>query len=64
VVALVWRALLAGFLATCLTGSIIGALPDALFGIAAPRASSAPRPPLSLRPDLFRAPQAPPELRR
>jgi CNT family concentrative nucleoside transporter len=64
VFALVWRALLAGFLATCLTGSIIGALPDALFGIAAPRASSAPRPPLSLRPDLFRAPQAPPELRR
>jgi concentrative nucleoside transporter, CNT family len=33
VFALVWKALLAGFLATCMTASIVGALPDALFGI-------------------------------
>ena len=42
VFALIWRALIAGFLATCLTGSIVGALPDALFGapaIMAPHAA-------------------------
>ncbi len=33
VFALVWKALLAGFLATCMTASIVGALPDALFGV-------------------------------
>jgi CNT family concentrative nucleoside transporter len=32
VIALVWKALLAGFLATCMTASIIGALPAGLFG--------------------------------
>ena len=32
VIALVWKALLAGFLATCMTASIIGALPVGLFG--------------------------------
>jgi CNT family concentrative nucleoside transporter len=32
VIALVWKAMLAGFLATCMTASIIGALPSALFG--------------------------------
>jgi len=32
VIALVWKALLAGFLATCMTASIIGAMPAALFG--------------------------------
>ena len=31
VFALVWRALVAGFLAACMTASIVGALPDALF---------------------------------
>ena len=31
VIALVWKALLAGFLATCMTASIIGAMPSALF---------------------------------
>ncbi len=30
---LVWRALAAGFLATCMTGALVGALPAALFGI-------------------------------
>jgi CNT family concentrative nucleoside transporter len=33
VFALVWRALMAGFLATCMTGALIGALPNALFGM-------------------------------
>ena len=33
---MVWRALMAGFLATCMTASVIGALPDALFGITPP----------------------------
>ncbi|HEX4183911.1 MAG TPA: nucleoside transporter C-terminal domain-containing protein [Caulobacteraceae bacterium] len=32
VVSLVWKAMLAGFLATCMTASIIGALPQGLFG--------------------------------
>ena len=30
--ALVWKALLAGFLATCMTASVIGLMPPALFG--------------------------------
>ena len=33
VFALVWRALVAGFLATCMTGALVGALPGALFGL-------------------------------
>jgi CNT family concentrative nucleoside transporter len=32
VIGLVWKALAAGFLATCMTASMIGALPAALFG--------------------------------
>ncbi|WP_158918423.1 NupC/NupG family nucleoside CNT transporter [Caulobacter sp. S45] len=32
---LVWRALMAGFLATCMTGALIGALPNVLFGVKA-----------------------------
>jgi concentrative nucleoside transporter, CNT family len=32
VIALVWKAMAAGFLATCMTASIVGALPQALFG--------------------------------
>ncbi len=32
VLALVWKALLAGFLATCMTASVVGAMPPALFG--------------------------------
>jgi concentrative nucleoside transporter, CNT family len=32
VIGLVWKAMMAGFLATCMTASIIGALPAALFG--------------------------------
>jgi concentrative nucleoside transporter, CNT family len=35
VFSMVWKALAAGFLATCLTASIVGALPDALFGLGA-----------------------------
>ena len=31
VIGLVWKAMLAGFLATCMTASIVGALPSALF---------------------------------
>jgi CNT family concentrative nucleoside transporter len=31
VLSLIWKALMAGFLATCMTASIIGALPSALF---------------------------------
>jgi CNT family concentrative nucleoside transporter len=33
VIQLVWKALLAGFLATCMTGALVGALPRALFGL-------------------------------
>lgn len=32
VVGMVWKAMLAGFLATCLTASVVGAMPPALFG--------------------------------
>jgi CNT family concentrative nucleoside transporter len=32
VIDLSWRALYAGFLATCMTASIVGAMPGALFG--------------------------------
>ena len=32
--ALVWKALMAGFLATCMTASVVGALPAGLFGAA------------------------------
>ena len=34
VFALVWKALLAGFLATCMTAALVGVLPPALFGLA------------------------------
>jgi len=33
VLSLVWKAMMAGFLATCLTGSLIGLMPRALFGL-------------------------------
>jgi CNT family concentrative nucleoside transporter len=32
IVGMVWKAMLAGFLATCLTASVVGAMPPALFG--------------------------------
>lgn len=32
VISLVWKALAAGFLATCMTASVVGAMPSALFG--------------------------------
>ena len=33
VLGLVWKAMMAGFLATCLTGSLVGLMPRALFGL-------------------------------
>ena len=32
IVGMVWKAMMAGFLATCLTASIVGLLPAGLFG--------------------------------
>jgi CNT family concentrative nucleoside transporter len=32
IISLVWKALLAGFLATCMTAAIVGSLPRELFG--------------------------------
>jgi CNT family concentrative nucleoside transporter len=32
IVGMVWKAMMAGFLATCLTASIVGLLPAYLFG--------------------------------
>jgi CNT family concentrative nucleoside transporter len=32
IVGMVWKAMLAGFLATCLTASVVGAMPEGLFG--------------------------------
>jgi len=32
VMSLVWKAMIAGFLATCMTASVVGAMPAALFG--------------------------------
>ena len=43
VFSLVWKALLAGFLATCMTASMVGALPDALFGVTPAAPPTAPR---------------------
>ena len=33
IIGMMWRALLAGFLATIMTGSLIGALPSSLFAL-------------------------------
>jgi CNT family concentrative nucleoside transporter len=30
---MVWKALLAGFLATCMTGALVGVMPRELFGL-------------------------------
>ncbi len=35
VIGMVWKALLAGFLATCMTAAVVGAMPRELFGISA-----------------------------
>ena len=43
VFSLVWKALLAGFLATCMTASMVGVLPDALFGVTPAAPPTAPR---------------------
>ncbi len=43
VLALVWRALLAGFLATCMTASMVGAMPQALFDTHAPAEAVSPK---------------------
>jgi CNT family concentrative nucleoside transporter len=32
IIGMVWKALLAGFLATCMTGALVGAMPRELFG--------------------------------
>lgn len=32
VIGMVWRALIAGFLATCMTASVVGAVPAQVFG--------------------------------
>ncbi len=45
VFSLVWKALLAGFLATCMTASMVGVLPDALFGLQPGLATTAGPPP-------------------
>lgn len=38
--ALIWKSLLAGFLATCLTGATVGAMPRELFGLTPPAAAA------------------------
>jgi CNT family concentrative nucleoside transporter len=46
VIGMVWKALLGGFLATCMTAAVVGAMPRELFGIApdaAPAAVEAPK---------------------
>jgi len=46
VIGMVWKALLGGFLATCMTAAVVGAMPRELFGIApdaAPAAAEAPK---------------------
>jgi hypothetical protein len=32
IMGMVWKAMMAGFLATCLTASVVGAMPSELFG--------------------------------
>ncbi|RYG00362.1 MAG: NupC/NupG family nucleoside CNT transporter, partial [Caulobacteraceae bacterium] len=33
IIGMVWKALIAGFLATCMTGALVGAMPHELFGL-------------------------------
>jgi CNT family concentrative nucleoside transporter len=49
IMGMVWKAMMAGFLATCLTASVVGAMPSELFGhepamVAKPAAAAAPSP--------------------
>lgn len=55
VIGMVWKALLAGFLATCMTASVVGAMPRELFGIG-PDAPVATAPPPAVAPPAEPAP--------
>lgn len=47
IIGMVWKAMMAGFLATCLTASVVGAMPSELFSH---QAAPAPRPVMTLQP--------------
>jgi CNT family concentrative nucleoside transporter len=49
---MVWKAMMAGFLATCLTASVVGAMPSALFG-------HEPRPPAPAQAPVLKPTLAP-----
>ncbi len=47
IMGMVWKAMFAGFMATCLTASVVGAMPSELFGH---EATPAPKPVMTLQP--------------
>ncbi|THD71348.1 nucleoside transporter C-terminal domain-containing protein [Phenylobacterium sp.] len=61
IMGMVWKAMMAGFLATCLTASVVGVMPSALFGheppppkpapVLAPTLAPNPTPPAASTPD-------------
>jgi CNT family concentrative nucleoside transporter len=56
VIGMVWKALLAGFLATCMTASVVGAMPRELFGISPDKPPAAAVPGPSVAPPAKPAP--------
>ena len=56
IMGMVWKAMMAGFLATCLTASVVGVMPSSLFGH--PPAPPAPAPAPVLKPTLAPNPAA------
>ena len=55
---MVWKAMMGGFLATCLTASVVGVMPSSLFGHPPPPPAPAPAP--VLKPTLAPNPAAAP----
>jgi CNT family concentrative nucleoside transporter len=56
IMGMVWKAMMAGFLATCLTASVVGVMPSSLFG----KEPAPPRPAPVLAPTLAPNPAAAP----
>jgi purine-cytosine permease-like protein len=56
IMGMVWKAMMAGFLATCLTASVVGAMPGVLFG----HEPAPPKPAPVLAPTLAPNPAAAP----
>ena len=59
VMGMVWKAMIAGFLATCMTAAVVGAMPRELFGNAEGMSITPPQPPMPAIPPAPPA-EAPP----